>query len=240
MKNSLKFVLVSGMAIMLSACIFSEEDRIKDHRMKCEMYGFLPGTDQFARCVQKREGRYLEGVQEDRKLSDEQERTRIMRERMEEKRYNRHHRDQHGRYPGYREETTTTRYESRREKRGKIETTRRQEAAASADRQRSDEARRAQEESKRRDDENKRRAEESKRQQQEAEKQRQQEENKKRQDEEEKRRQEAAKTYDAGVGQQVVVPEETTPAGIGAQVPVTQPVPATPETAPAGVGTKAP
>lgn len=58
MKNYLKFILAFGMTTLLSACMMSSDDRIKDNRMKCEMQGFLPGSDPFAGCVKRLEGRH--------------------------------------------------------------------------------------------------------------------------------------------------------------------------------------
>lgn len=52
MNNSLKFILVSGMAVLLSACMMSEASHSKDPIMKCEMSGFVPGSEQFGQCVQ--------------------------------------------------------------------------------------------------------------------------------------------------------------------------------------------
>lgn len=52
-KQTLKFILFFIMIAMLTACMMSGEDRMKDKRMKCEMKGLLPGTEPFGKCVKK-------------------------------------------------------------------------------------------------------------------------------------------------------------------------------------------
>ncbi|MDE1465942.1 hypothetical protein ORQ98_28685 [Spartinivicinus sp. A2-2] len=45
-------VFVIIVSIICSGCI-SMEKRVAKHRDRCQQYGFMPGTDEFARCVEK-------------------------------------------------------------------------------------------------------------------------------------------------------------------------------------------